>query len=98
MGFLVDEVGAAGLWLLDTGGWWLLLLITVTVEEDGLCVDVEGLELQCEVLAALLEGELLLCVEVGCDGCFMDAPLRHGGVWSCLDRPILWSCLCLPTR
>lgn len=75
VGILADELGAVGLWPLDTEGWWLLPLFTVTVGDDGLCVDVEGLELQCEALAVLLEGELLLCVDVGCDGCFLDAPL-----------------------
>lgn len=59
-----------GLWLLDGDGrgavvvgftftgssglLWLPLLFTVTLEEARLCVDVEGLELQCEALAVLL--------------------------------------------
>lgn len=98
MGIPADDWLALGLWLLDTEGRWLLPLLTVTVVEGRLCVEVEGLELQSEALAVLPGGKLFLCVEVGCDGCSVDVRLLRGGAWSCLDCPILWLCLYLPSR
>lgn len=56
-------------WLFEDEEQWVVPpAFTVTVEEgSGLCADVEGRELQCEVLAMLLGG-LCVSVEAGGDG------------------------------
>lgn len=58
-----------GVWLFDNEEQRVppAFTVTVTVEEGGLCADVEGRELQCEVLATL-PGGLCVSVEVGGDG------------------------------
>ena len=59
---------------------WLSELLTETVEEGRLCVDVEGSELQCEAQAVPLgRGKLVSCVEVGSGGCGASAPFWRGG-------------------
>lgn len=70
-------------------GKGVLPVFPEAVEEGRLCVDVEGMALHCEEPAVLLGWVDLLCLEVGSDGLFVDAPFRSGGTLSCLERPKL---------
>lgn len=81
-GIHVDGCRAVGLWKLSTEGQQLGPLLPVTVEADGVGLDVEAVEVQSDESSVLPGRVILLFVEVEGDGCTGKAPLWCWDVWS----------------